>query len=749
MTDPAAEPAVRTGRRSAALLGFAAAGLLALVFVDSSRLVGHSFPGFLIWDNGSLIALDTASWTGRRAGLDLNRGHVVEVDGHPFIDGSTMLAEIAELEPGTPVRYTLRVRGLDHYFVVPVMTLTWSHYGAVFGIYLVIAAFFFSIALVALLLRPDLDSARALAGATFSIGFVLALSVDVLTTYRFVQVCQVAEAVAPVAIAHFALLFPVKRWDRARRRLVLGGLAAVLGAIFVTQLSVFRTTPELAHQLTLVVYGAMSLIPLLMLASFGQAFFRAAVPEQRLIAGLVLVNGGAAFLIPAALVIAFIFLDLSFSVGLIVLPLAIFPLSLLYAVVRHDLFEAEQFIRLSLGYGVATVALTLGSAVFLSLVSRLLSPDFATSPTAGLALLLAVGISFEPIRRRVQLAIDRVFFRSDLDAGRVLEECSADLASLSDEKAIANLVEQRLQDALNLEWVTLSRKLGPPPTTALSESIVFRGEQLGVLACGPKRSSAPFSAKERQLVRGIATQCAVAIRNARTISDLRSARESLLRNERLAAIGEFAGSVAHGIRNPLAGIRAAAQVALEQASTPDVRENLKGVISETDRLEQRVRTLLDFSRQFELQPRPVDVAQVLAAVCRVLEATARSQHVRITSSMPASPIEIVTDPDHLEEALLELAGNALHAMPEGGEIGLALEASAGGGCAISVSDTGVGIPADVQAEVFDLFFTTRPLGTGIGLAIVKKTIERLGGSVMLERSSAAGTTFRIELPAQG
>jgi len=264
------------------------------------------------------------------------------------------------------------------------------------------------------------------------------------------------------------------------------------------------------------------------------------------------------------------------------------------------------------------------------------------------------------------------------------------------------------------------------------------------LSAGPKRSGAPMSEAERELVRGLASQLALAIHNARAIEALRRAQATVLRTERLAVVGEFAGAVAHGVRNPLSGIRASAQMARDEADPIALREALDGVISEADRLEQRVRSLLDFSRPTEPRHQPVELGPLLAAVAQTIGSSAHGAGVSVRVEHDPQAAEISTDPDYLEEALLELAGNALRATPAGGTLEISSRAIPGA-IELRVTDTGAGIPEAVRERIFDLFFTTRREGTGMGLAYVRKTIEQLGGEIILESAGPGGTTFRIAL----
>jgi len=734
----------RSGLRVAALLALPLVVLFAVVAGDSLRLVGEGFPGFLVWDNGTLVSFHTESWTGARAGLPLNGGRVVAVDGRPFRDGRALLENAAAAAPGTPIAYRVAYQGGERDYSVPTMRLTWSQYLRTFGNYLLNAAFCFAIAVIALLLRFDHAPARALAVAMVNLGLLLVLAVDFLVTYRFVAVCQMVEATMPAAIATLAVVFPVERIPRTARFRFLPLLFLAAMSIGVFNAAWFYERPDDARQAWRLVNVLTAVAGFGLLASFSHALLRAGNVEERLRAAIVFAGALVAFLVPAIAILAFSMLGWVFSLTWATALLFFFPISIFYAVMRYDLLGAERFVRLTVGYAVATSSIVLVYATVLLGLDQFVSPEASKSPAAAFALLVAIAVSFDPLRRRVQNAVDRIFFRSVLDAGAVLEASGSQLATILDESEIQRSVGELLCAALRLEWAALTPTEAEAPDAMLREAVLFRGEPLGQLACGPKRSGAPFSSAERELVRGIASQAALAIRNARSIQALRETQDALLRSERLAEIGEFAGSVAHGIRNPLAGIRAAAQIALEQAEGTPVAETLTGVLGESDRLEQRVRTLLDFSRPFEVQPRPVDLEELMHAVNGTVAGQARRQGVEISVEVATESRMLETDPNYLEEALLEFASNSLRAMPEGGALRLCA-APENGHTAIRVSDTGSGIPPGVQGRVFELFFTTRAEGTGMGLATIKKIAERLGGRAELESSGPDGTTFLLVL----
>jgi len=216
-------------------------------------------------------------------------------------------------------------------------------------------------------------------------------------------------------------------------------------------------------------------------------------------------------------------------------------------------------------------------------------------------------------------------------------------------------------------------------------------------------------------------------------------------DERDAAVTELAAWVAHGIRNPLASIRAAAQIAREVSQEPEVCEILLGVIRESDRIETRIRHLVEFSKPVEIHPQEFDLRESFQAVSEAASRQASAGGVVVEQSCPADLATISSDARLIENVLFELVTNALAAMPEGGR--LLLGAEQGRGTRIlRVSDTGTGIPQGIRNRIFDLFFTTRPEAPGIGLATVRKVVGSLGGEVQLESGEPGGTRFRIELP---
>ena len=230
--------------------------------------------------------------------------------------------------------------------------------------------------------------------------------------------------------------------------------------------------------------------------------------------------------------------------------------------------------------------------------------------------------------------------------------------------------------------------------------------------------------------------------------ELRAAQARLIEAERFAAIGELSAAVAHGIRNPLAGIKAAAQFAsLDIPDDHPLRENISDIIGEVDKLEARIKTLLNFAKPFEPQPAPCRVEPIVRDAVASLRSQVAAQGIDVVVDVDPALPEMQLDYAQIEQVLLALLSNAVEAMPGGGRISISGRVTDNGQhLRLEVIDTGPGIAPDQLQGIFKLFFTTKSSGTGLGLAVAKKIIERHGGTIAVESEIGKGTRFTIELP---
>lgn len=219
---------------------------------------------------------------------------------------------------------------------------------------------------------------------------------------------------------------------------------------------------------------------------------------------------------------------------------------------------------------------------------------------------------------------------------------------------------------------------------------------------------------------------------------------------RLAAVGEVCASVAHGIRNPLASISSSAQLGLATDGFSEMgRSRLQDILSECQRLNDRVTHLLSFASSTSTTQQPFKLRDVVEQAVAELAPRLRERGVDVQLTFTNCPL-IHGDRERMVQCMIELLSNALDFSPKNGRVTVqcAYSASRPGFVDLEVSDQGPGIPPHMTDRVFDLFFTTRAGGTGVGLASVRHTIQSLGGEVMVVPNEATGCRIRVTLPAR-
>lgn len=260
--------------------------------------------------------------------------------------------------------------------------------------------------------------------------------------------------------------------------------------------------------------------------------------------------------------------------------------------------------------------------------------------------------------------------------------------------------------------------------------------------------------------------------------ELRAVQKQLLEAGRMAAIGEVVTAVAHGIRNPLANIRASAQVASldcrDCAASSLAPRNLVNIMAEVDRLEARLKELLQFVRPTDRGTGPLDLSVVLSGALEMMAGRIAKANLTLDKQLANRLPPIIGNAMLLEQVFLSLIGNAIEAIPDGGgtitvRTGI-LDQNAKGerqrgandarqgrlpsadcpppSIFVEVQDTGVGIPPDLVSKIFEPFHTTKAQGTGLGLAIAKRFTEAHGGTITVSSRPAEGTMFRVTLPTQ-
>ena len=276
------------------------------------------------------------------------------------------------------------------------------------------------------------------------------------------------------------------------------------------------------------------------------------------------------------------------------------------------------------------------------------------------------------------------------------------------------------------------------PIVALRRTAWTQGAiRVGLVALATLAATGLFFARQNARL--------LAAERDRIQADVRRLEEDARRNEKLTAMGELAAGVAHEIRNPLNAISMASQrLSREFEPKEDAesyRELLDTLRTQSARVAQVIDQFLTFARPEKIERRPGDIARTVRETAERFRTIAETRGVAVRVEAPES-LPCQFDPDQITQVLENLMQNALDAQPNGGEIRVRLLVR-DGLPVLRIEDDGEGIPPEVLDRVFDLYFTTKPNGNGLGLAVVQRIIAEHGGHVHLESEVGKGTSVEI------
>jgi signal transduction histidine kinase len=364
----------------------------------------------------------------------------------------------------------------------------------------------------------------------------------------------------------------------------------------------------------------------------------------------------------------------------------------------------------------------------------------------------------------------------------VSRQLSADRSQLADQKANLESLVEHLEDAVALfnpagellftnpamQSTLSAASVGQPVSALLAAGHSYRTLIEETLAS--RRSRGPVQIGDDRL--GIAhaipgpngelVGILLVVRNLAYVSRMQS---TIAYSRKLVALGRLTAGIAHEVKNPLNAmmihlellrtkIRKSALVPTGAggllADTAKADEGLLqhvGVIeTEIRRLDEVVQGFLKFTRPEDLRLQAVRVSTLFEEMRPILKPEARQNNVRVVVESSDDQLAVNGDSAMLRQAILNLAMNACQAMPNGGTLRLACSAAANNKVAIRVEDTGVGIPPEHLSRIFDLYFTTKDHGTGIGLSMVYRIIQMHDGEIEVQSTPGRGTTFTLLLP---
>jgi signal transduction histidine kinase len=233
----------------------------------------------------------------------------------------------------------------------------------------------------------------------------------------------------------------------------------------------------------------------------------------------------------------------------------------------------------------------------------------------------------------------------------------------------------------------------------------------------------------------------------RVVAQLQQREREVLRADQLVAVGQMAAGVAHELRNPLTSIKMLVQANCEEAEARGLPvEDLQIIEQEIRRMERCLQTFLDFARPPQPERRPVSLAVLVQRMFTLVEGRARKQHVTLHFRPPTPPVIVEADADQMQQLLVNLALNALDAMPQGGSLDISIGVPVHGQVELRVHDTGPGIAPALLPRLFEPFASSKETGLGLGLVVSRRIAESHGGNLWVTNPPLGGACFILRLP---
>ncbi len=285
----------------------------------------------------------------------------------------------------------------------------------------------------------------------------------------------------------------------------------------------------------------------------------------------------------------------------------------------------------------------------------------------------------------------------------------------------------------------------PTLCSMLAAPLLVDGAPAGVLAvytAQPHR----FSDAQKRLLAALASFAAVALHNSRLYARVFQSEESLRKNQTLTTLGLLAAEIAHEIRNPLTVIKLLhGTLGTDFAADDPRRRDLQVITEKIEQLEVIVARVLSFARQPATLHSRWALASVVEDTLHLLRAKLSQSGVQLRYTPAATPIIVEANKGQLQQVFLNLALNAIQAMPHGGSLGVRFTV-VNTTVHIDFADTGAGIPEAIRSRIFESFLSGRAGGTGLGLAIAQRIVKDHHGELTLLSTGESGTTMRVSLP---
>jgi len=562
----------------------------AVSLVTAVTWINRPFPGFLIFDFPYIGSMGSRDWPGIASGLKTME-RVKAVEGVPVKEGREVLSLVEGLEPGDPVTYTIQSGGGTREVTVPLHTFGLKDFLLVFLIPFLGGFALYALGVIAYLMKPNTKSSWVFLVLCFSLGTYMVTGFEMQSSYIFVHLHYVIISLFPATFFHLGLIFPERK--PIPRLPVLEVLiymiAAVLTGAYQAYLFSFPDILDAGSGL-IPQYGKIALVNRFftlfcvaaLFALMIHSSFRGSTTVARQRARMILFGVTVAF-VPSVIISLLVFLfRLNFPYNFLVFFVVFFPASIAYSIVRHNLFDADEIIKRTVGYFVVT-GLIVGAYAGISLAMNVYFGTYQLAHSRAFPVIFALGtiLVFNPLRDRIQRLVDRLFFRREYNYGEVVEKVGNAMNSLLDlgqimQRLIRTFIDDvfintssvmlltpagteyrvclaggdhrddvedrfldRNEDLIKIleeekHYLTKYDVMEDPRFRAASEQcvrqfeglhaslvvpLVYQGKVMGLLNLGEKKSGKSYNREDIELLRTLANQGAMAIENARLFNE--------------------------------------------------------------------------------------------------------------------------------------------------------------------------------------------------------------------------------------
>jgi len=285
----------------------------------------------------------------------------------------------------------------------------------------------------------------------------------------------------------------------------------------------------------------------------------------------------------------------------------------------------------------------------------------------------------------------------------------------------------------------------------VSIPLILKGQLIGMINLSHKFNKEIYSQEDLELLSTLANQVAIAMENAKLYEDLKRSKSYIRRADRLASLGTLTAGISHEIRNPLVAIKTFTQLLPERLKDEEFLNKFLNIASgEVDRISSLITELLEFAKPSEPKLELEDVNMILDSMILLLSTETSKKLIQLIKQYGTDLPPIRIDREQMKQAFLNILLNAIEATPENGKVTVMTRSFVKPGgqpyIQIEVSDTGCGIAAEHLEEIFNPFFTTKKMGSGLGLSIAHQIIQEHQGYITVESQLDQGSSFYINLP---